>query len=227
MCSHCNSLPIQDPRFIDASLAYCGQNTTCTNRSKNYFQIPCQLYLSILFPSCLPYFSITLFMSPLTAISKHHSINTSPTYFVKLYSIGSFSCPCNPGFTGFQGGVGFHVIIISMVRGGEVIHTFGILIKGVLYMWQTLERDFWGPKFAINPCQADNTNRQHHHQRLFLLRFAATQSRIGCICFFFKCAFSRFFKCVLSRWAATTWTSVPTTQTPANTADPTMRAVST
>jgi len=43
-----------DPRFIDASLAYCGQNTTCTN------------------------------------------------------SIGSFSCPCNPGFTGFQGGVGCH-----------------------------------------------------------------------------------------------------------------------
>ena len=33
---------LQDPRFIDASLAYCGQNTTCTNRSNDktslYFQ---------------------------------------------------------------------------------------------------------------------------------------------------------------------------------------------
>ena len=164
---------------------------------------------------------------PPSQLFQNTTPSTPPLHISLLYSIGSFSCPCNPGFTGFQGGVGFHVIIISMVRGGEVIHTFGILIKGVLYMWQTLERDFWGPKFAINPCQADNTNRQHHHQRLFLLRFAATQSRIGCICFFFKCAFSRFFKCVLSRWAATTWTSVPTTQTPANTAAPTMRAVST
>ena len=35
-------LLMQDPRFIDASLAYCGQNTTCTNRSNDktslYFQ---------------------------------------------------------------------------------------------------------------------------------------------------------------------------------------------
>ena len=104
----CNSLPFQDPRFIDASLAYCGQNTTCTNRSKSYFQIVCQLLLSIGFAI---FFHYLLHVVPQNSL-KHPSITTYLVQFLKLCSIGSFSCSCNPGFTGFQGGVGF------LKRGG-------------------------------------------------------------------------------------------------------------